>query len=162
MLRAARCSSGCTVVASHEHPAKPSPRQRRLQKQRKQWQQQKQQQRQKQQTPPPPPPPPEHERRLLHQGLGTPDAATLQLECPHFESCSGCTLELQLEQPPVLADAEHFFAETGMAHFKLHSGRSHRWRRRARLAVRRGPGSKPAIGLFEEGSHSVTPIPVCT
>lgn len=162
MLRA-RCGSGCAVAASHEHPAKPSPRQRRLQKQRKQWQQQKQQQRQRQQTPPlPPPPPPAEERRLLHQGLGTPDAAALQLECPHFDNCSGCMLERQLEQPPVLADAERFFAETGMAHFKLHSGRSHRWRRRARLAVRRGPGGEPAIGLFEEGSHSVTPIPACT
>ncbi len=162
MLRTACQGSYCLVAASHPQPAKLTPRQRRLQKQRNQWKQQRQQQ----QTAPPPPPPPRSPppppERRLHQGLGTPDAATLQLECPHFDSCSGCTLDKQLERPPVLEDAERFFEETGLVHFKLHTGRSQRWRRRARLAVRQGPGGEPAIGLFEEGSHTVTPIPACT
>lgn len=149
----------CLAAASQAQPAKLTPRQRRLQKQQRQHNQRKQEQQNKQQQALPPPPPLE---RRLHQGLGTPDAASLQLECPHFSSCSGCTLDKQLDRPPVLADAERWFAEAGQVHFKLHTGRSHRWRSRARLAVRRGPDGQPAIGLFEEGSHSVTPIPACT
>ena len=147
------------VAASHSaQPAKLTPRQRRLQKQKRQYERQRQQQ----PSPPPPPPPPPTARRP-HQGLGTPDAAAaLQLECEHFGACSGCTLGAQLDQPPVLADAQRFFAELGLPRFRLHTGSPRRWRRRARLAVRRGLDGQPVIGLFGEGSHSVAPIPACT
>lgn len=166
MLQAAgsqRWGRAPAVAASHAQPAKLTPRQRRLQKQKRQYDRQRQQQQLQQPAPPPAPPPLPPSGGRPHQGLGTADAAAaLQLECEHFGSCSGCTLNTQLDQPPVLADAQHFFAELGLPRFRLHAGSSRRWRRRARLAVRRGADGQPAIGLFEEGSHSVMPIPACT
>ena len=40
------------------------------------------------------------------------------------------------------------------------AGPVHGWRCRAKLAVR-GSAGAPSIGLFEAGSHSVTPMPEC-
>lgn len=80
--------------------------------------------------------------------------ADSELRCPHFEACSGCTLDRGLATPPTLAAAEALFTS-------LHVGPVTGWRHRARLAVRRAPDGAPAVGLFAAGSHDVVDIPGC-
>lgn len=141
----------CAAPAGAEPPAQQlTPRQRRLKKQQRQHRQQKEQtQRQ---------PPPQHQQQQLVTGAAAAVATPLPpLGCPHFNTCSGCSLSDGLHQPPVLSDAVHYFSQHGIAGFRLHAGSPHGWRRRARLAVRAGP----VIGLFEEGSHAAVPIPSC-
>ncbi|XP_073152461.1 uncharacterized protein [Henckelia pumila] len=82
------------------------------------------------------------------------------LHCPHFESCSGCTHEYNLHQPPILGEASDFFNNMGVADFTFESRRTWGWRCRAKLAVR-GTSAKPFIGLYEEGTHNVVDIPEC-
>lgn len=134
-----------------------TPRQRRLQKQKKKRQGERQQ-REGQQQPPP-------DLATASADAAAPAAAaacSTELGCPHFDACSGCGLSSVLEAPPVLQEAQRFFAEE-LNHpgFRLHAGDAHGWRRRARLAVRPGLGGRALIGLFAEGSHDVTPIPSC-
>ncbi|XP_073288755.1 uncharacterized protein [Primulina huaijiensis] len=82
------------------------------------------------------------------------------LHCPHFESCSGCSHEYNLHQPPILGEASDFFKNIGVADFTFESRRTWGWRCRAKLAVR-GTSAKPFIGLYEEGTHNVVDIPEC-
>ncbi|KZV57689.1 hypothetical protein F511_03149 [Dorcoceras hygrometricum] len=82
------------------------------------------------------------------------------LQCPHFESCSGCTHEYNLHQPSILGEASDFFKKIGVADFTFESRRTWGWRCRAKLAVR-GTSVRPSIGLYEEGTHNVLDIPEC-
>lgn len=84
----------------------------------------------------------------------------MDLNCPHFIHCSGCNRSCDLENPEVLEEARLFFAERGIANFKLNTGNLFGWRCRAKLAVR-GTPFFPLIGLFEEKSHLVIDIPFC-
>ncbi|KAE8680874.1 putative LRR receptor-like serine/threonine-protein kinase [Hibiscus syriacus] len=85
---------------------------------------------------------------------------TCVLQCPHFESCSGCTHEFNLHRPVIVDEASNFFKSLGVSDFTFDSCRLWGWRCRAKLAVR-GLPENPLIGLYEEGSHNVVDIPRC-
>ncbi|KAK8619052.1 hypothetical protein V6N13_133021 [Hibiscus sabdariffa] len=85
---------------------------------------------------------------------------TCALQCPHFESCSGCTHEFNLHRPVIVDEASNFFKSLGVSDFTFDSCRLWGWRCRAKLAVR-GLSENPLIGLYEEGSHNVVDIPQC-
>lgn len=82
------------------------------------------------------------------------------LQCPHFESCSGCTHEFDLHHPTVVDEAAGFFKRLGVSDFTFDSCRLYGWRCRAKLAIR-GTSIDPLIGLYEEGTHNVVDIPQC-
>lgn len=87
-------------------------------------------------------------------------ALTCALQCPHFESCSGCTHEFNLHRPAIVEEAANFFKGVGVSDFTYDSCRLWGWRCRAKLAVR-GSSEDPLIGLYEEGTHNVVDIPQC-
>ncbi|KAG9446097.1 hypothetical protein H6P81_012225 [Aristolochia fimbriata] len=82
------------------------------------------------------------------------------LQCQHFQTCSGCSHEWDLHQPPVLAEANDFFRSVGVSDFTFDSGNLWEWRCRAKLAVR-GSSSNPSVGLYQEGTHTIVDIPYC-
>ncbi|KAJ4798540.1 S-adenosyl-L-methionine-dependent methyltransferases superfamily protein [Rhynchospora pubera] len=82
------------------------------------------------------------------------------LNCSHFQTCSGCSHELNLDRPHVLQDVKKFFEENGVKDFSFHSGKLWEWRCRAKLAVR-GTPNEPLVGLYQEGTHNVVDIPLC-
>ncbi|KAG8366780.1 hypothetical protein BUALT_Bualt16G0003300 [Buddleja alternifolia] len=87
-------------------------------------------------------------------------SSSCALQCPHFQSCSGCTHEYNLHQPPILDEAMEFFKNIGVSNFTFDTCRLWGWRCRAKLAVRGSP-MRPLIGLYEEGTHNVVDIPEC-
>ncbi|KAL6587395.1 hypothetical protein OROMI_000373 [Orobanche minor] len=99
---------------------------------------------------------------LLSQELRTDQisSSSCALDCPHFQSCSGCTHEYNLHQPPILEEAIEFFKHIGVPNFTFDSCRLWGWRCRAKLAVR-GSSLKPLIGLYEVGTHNAVDIPEC-
>ncbi|KAD7479640.1 hypothetical protein E3N88_02776 [Mikania micrantha] len=82
------------------------------------------------------------------------------LNCPHFDSCSGCTHEDNLHRPVILHEATMFFKKHGVSDFTFDTCRLWGWRCRAKLAIR-GSSTDPLIGLYEEGTHNVVNIPDC-
>ncbi|XP_059449850.1 uncharacterized protein LOC132180883 [Corylus avellana] len=105
----------------------------------------------------PPPPPPS----LPPNPNPTPlPSLTCALQCSHFQSCSGCTQELNLHRPTILDEATEFFKSIGVSKFTFDSCKLWGWRCRAKLAVR-GSAKSPLIGLYEEGTHNVVDIPHC-
>ncbi|KAL9256502.1 putative RNA methyltransferase pc1998 [Drosera capensis] len=113
---------------------------------------------------PPPSPrrqkPPPRRRRLPPPNPPLPLPSSCSLECPHFESCSGCTHEVNLQRPEIVDEAEAFFKGFGVDDFSFHSGKLLGWRCRAKLAVR-GSSADPVVGLYQEGTHNVVDIPDC-
>ncbi|XVF57795.1 hypothetical protein PTKIN_Ptkin07bG0010700 [Pterospermum kingtungense] len=110
-------------------------------------------------TVPSPPPPP----ASILPPTTTPTAVpslTCALQCPHFQSCSGCTHEFNLHRPIIVEEATDFFKSVGVSDFTFDSCRLWGWRCRAKLAVR-GPSENPLIGLYQEGTHNVVDIPQC-
>ncbi|KAL3813889.1 hypothetical protein ACJIZ3_015157 [Penstemon smallii] len=87
-------------------------------------------------------------------------SSSCALHCPHFQSCSGCTHEYNLHQPPILDEAINFFKRMGVSNFTFDTCRLWGWRCRAKLAVR-GSSEKPLVGLYEEGTHNIVDIPEC-
>ncbi|XP_022750474.1 uncharacterized protein LOC111299522 isoform X2 [Durio zibethinus] len=85
---------------------------------------------------------------------------TCALQCPHFQSCSGCTHEFNLHRPIIVEEATDFFKSLGVSDFTFDSCRLWGWRCRAKLAVR-GSIDNPLIGLYQEGTHNVVDIPQC-
>ncbi|XP_021299000.1 uncharacterized protein LOC110427742 isoform X2 [Herrania umbratica] len=85
---------------------------------------------------------------------------TCALQCPHFETCSGCTHEFNLHRPIIVEEATDFFKSLGVSDFTFDSCRLWGWRCRAKLAVR-GSSENPLIGLYHEGTHNVVDIPQC-
>ncbi|KAG2241991.1 hypothetical protein Bca52824_096164 [Brassica carinata] len=51
------------------------------------------------------------------------DSLACSLQCPHFESCSGCTQEFNLQRPPVVDEASGFFKRYGVEDFTFDSCR---------------------------------------
>lgn len=84
----------------------------------------------------------------------------MDINCPHFDFCSGCQRNRQIEQLDVYSEAKEFFLEHDVANVPLRVGSPTGWRCRAKLATR-GTADNPQIGLFEEGSHHVVDIPLC-
>ncbi|KAG8366779.1 hypothetical protein BUALT_Bualt16G0003200 [Buddleja alternifolia] len=103
------------------------------------------------------PPPPLF---LAHEADTDGTDSSCALHCPHFQSCSGCTHEYNLHQPPILDEAMEFFKNIGVSNFTFDTCRLWGWRCRAKLAVR-GSSMRPLIGLYEEGTHNVVDIPEC-
>ncbi|KAK1272330.1 hypothetical protein QJS04_geneDACA012650 [Acorus gramineus] len=92
--------------------------------------------------------------------LPLPGPSSSSLQCQHFQSCSGCSHELDLDRPPALEEAAKFFKDAGVSDFTFDSCRLWEWRCRAKLAVR-GTSDGPLIGLYKEGTHEVVDIPLC-
>lgn len=82
------------------------------------------------------------------------------LDCPHFEKCSGCEISKDLNNPPVLEEAKKYFEKKGIQNLQLISGNVNFWRYRAKLVVR-GTSNNPLIGLYKKGTHEVLDIPFC-
>lgn len=82
------------------------------------------------------------------------------LNCLHFNRCSGCVLNKSLCNPPVLEDAKHWFLNYGVEKFDLYVKKTKEWRLKAKLAVK-GTSQEPHIGLYAEGSHRIVEIPQC-
>ena len=80
--------------------------------------------------------------------------------CPHFDLCSGCTLNVAVDSPKVLEEARRYFQERGVSSYQLVADSPTGWRCRAKLAVR-GNSANPHIGLYKEGTHDVVDIPFC-
>lgn len=83
------------------------------------------------------------------------------LDCKHFSDCSGCNLDVDLPEPPLIRHAGEFFSSKGCRNVQSTFVEAHEWRCRARLAVRGGPKGGLTIGLFRSNSHVVEPIPDC-
>ncbi|XP_074317155.1 uncharacterized protein LOC141653330 [Silene latifolia] len=112
---------------------------------------------------PPKPPPtitlnPNNNNNLNSTPL--PPSLSCALQCPHFQSCSGCTHEYDLHRPSVVDEAADFFKRLGVVDFSFDTCRLYGWRCRAKLAVR-GSSVNPLIGLYQEGTHNVIDIPQC-
>ncbi|XP_012070524.1 uncharacterized RNA methyltransferase pc1998 isoform X2 [Jatropha curcas] len=103
-----------------------------------------------------PPPPP----ALVNLNTTTVPAQKCALQCSHFESCSGCTQEFNLQRPIIVDEADEFFRSVGISDFTFDSSRLWGWRCRAKLAVR-GSSMNPLIGLYQEGTHNAVDIPHC-
>jgi 23S rRNA (uracil-5-)-methyltransferase RumA len=82
------------------------------------------------------------------------------ISCPHFPLCSGCTLTMNVETPPIFDEAKAFFGERKISKVSFYSDKVIGWRYRAKLAIR-GTKKRPEIGLFKGGTHEVVPIPFC-
>ena len=81
------------------------------------------------------------------------------INCPHFAFCSGCTIDENVTNPPLLEEMRHYFHEKAVP-FNYFSDQVVGWRYRAKLAVR-GNSENPQIGLYEAGTHHVVDIPLC-
>jgi 23S rRNA (uracil1939-C5)-methyltransferase len=84
----------------------------------------------------------------------------MNILCPHFILCSGCSVDVNVANIPSFHEAQEFFRSLGRHDFKLHTGRACGWRCRARLAVR-GTPEEPLIGLYQANSHKLVDIPNC-
>lgn len=82
------------------------------------------------------------------------------INCLHFNVCSGCSRNRDVDKLEVFIEAQHFFANKGIHDLKLYTGKACGWRCRAKLAVR-GTSSHPLIGLFKAHSHHLVNIPFC-
>ena len=83
------------------------------------------------------------------------------IECPHFDICSGCTLNGSVTHPPIWNEIESFFLHLSPElNPRLNVGSVRNWRTRAKLAVR-GSSQNPTIGLFRKKSHDAFAIPFC-
>lgn len=82
-----------------------------------------------------------------------------QIPCVHFPLCSGCSINDNVDKPPIYDPASQFFRSLGVS-FIINAGSPIKWRYRAKLAVR-GTSQEPKIGLYREGSHEVVAIPQC-
>lgn len=88
-------------------------------------------------------------------------AVRRDLNCPHFNHCSGCSSQTVEQPPTVLYRARHFFSIHGVSNVPFWVGEIHGWRQRVKLAVRTCEEDSLCLGLFEAGTHSVQAIPEC-
>ncbi len=81
------------------------------------------------------------------------------IHCPHFIPCSGCTIDENVNHPPLLFEVDHYFKGFSIP-FEYFSDKVIGWRYRAKLAVR-SQSDDAQIGLYEAGTHHVVNIPLC-
>ena len=79
------------------------------------------------------------------------------LNCPHFGTCSGCSLAQNMNHPPIWQEIKKYFNTK----IDLEIGLMQGWRTKAKLAIR-GTSDKPLIGLFQSGSHNVQVMACCS
>jgi len=91
---------------------------------------------------------------------GAPFPEKPDLNCPHFEKCSGCEISANLNTPPIFEEAKNYFEKKGIQNLQLITGNVNFWRYRAKLVVR-GTSDNPQIGLYKKGTHEVLDIPFC-
>lgn len=85
-----------------------------------------------------------------------------QILCPHFNHCSGCVIDTNVDHLPLFIDVQCYFSSKNFAIPDLVVGPATGWRCRAKLAVRQpAPNGEVLIGLFREGTHHVQAIPHC-
>jgi 23S rRNA (uracil-5-)-methyltransferase RumA len=84
----------------------------------------------------------------------------VNINCPHFDQCSGCQYNINVADISVYTSAKEFFSKKGYNLSPIQTGNPTGWRTRAKLAIR-GDSIQPKIGLFEEGSHRIVDIPQC-
>lgn len=86
-----------------------------------------------------------------------------KINCPHFNLCSGCVRQDQVNQPTLYEEARLFFAKYQYELPPLVTGPAIGWRHRVKLVVApsRLHPKKIAIGLYKAGSHEVEEIPHC-
>ncbi len=80
-----------------------------------------------------------------------------EIDCVHFDYCSGCVLNSCKNPPPIFDEASAYFAKNWNVDLSFSQGNIIGWRVRAKLAARR----PNVIGLFEKGTHNVVSIPQC-
>lgn len=80
--------------------------------------------------------------------------------CCHFAYCSGCQINVSVDQLPLFPEVQRFFQQRGVEPPSLVTGPARGWRCRAKLAVRQQAGEVD-IGLYRAGSHEVVDIPLC-
>jgi len=87
----------------------------------------------------------------------------LNIHCPHFNTCSGCIYNDIKSDPKIFKKAKIYLEKVLNDSIELKKSNAKHWRTRAKLAVRKNTSDpkKPLIGLFEEGTHRVIPIPHC-
>lgn len=100
------------------------------------------------------------------------------IKCIHFDTCPGCTVDTQVTNVPAVQSAKLFFSSASIQRHTVFPSSSNptdffkvivpspitQWRTQAKLAV--APKSKWGrdgclFGLYERGTHAVTPIPEC-
>jgi len=84
-----------------------------------------------------------------------------ELQCVHYDTCSGCSRRGDYANTPMALRAQRFFASEDVD-MKIHTGPVAGWRTHVKLAVRplsRWGGLK--FGLYKANSHDVEPIPEC-
>lgn len=86
-----------------------------------------------------------------------------RIDCPHFNDCSGCVRQDQINQPILYEEASLFFSQHRYVLPPLVTGPATGWRHRVKLVVAPSPlnSKKIVIGLYKAGSHEVQPIPHC-
>lgn len=98
------------------------------------------------------------------------------INCKHFGTCPGCTVDKEVTTVPAIQSAQLFFSSASIQRHTLQQQDDEdffqiivpspvtEWRTQAKLAV--APKSKwgqdgCVFGLYERGTHSVLPIPEC-
>lgn len=84
-----------------------------------------------------------------------------ELQCRHFDTCAGCSMQGNFSLAPTVQRARLFFASESVA-LKVHTGQHLAWRTHVKLAVQplsRWGGLR--FGLYREGTHEVEAIPDC-
>ena len=84
-----------------------------------------------------------------------------ELQCPHFDQCSGCTVSGNFTNSGLMQRANRFFSLYDVP-MKAHMDEVKHWRTHVKLAVQsmsKWGGIK--IGLYQAQSHNVEAIPSC-
>eukprot|EP01038_Epipyxis_sp_PR26KG_P007826 gene7826-10630_t len=84
-----------------------------------------------------------------------------ELQCKHFDICSGCTIKGNFTESPFVKQAKKYFLSEGV-NLSIFLGNITHWRTTAKLAVQ--PLSKWGglkIGLYKSNTHDVEPITDC-
>lgn len=84
-----------------------------------------------------------------------------EIDCIHFESCSGCIHQHQVDQLSLFEEARVFFKQRHIELPPLIAGPAKGWRHRAKLVVAPANRGHVVIGLYRSHSHDVQPIPHC-
>lgn len=80
-----------------------------------------------------------------------------EIDCVHFNACSGCTVNSCQNPPQLFQRAKEYFENSWQISLGYSQGAITGWRCRAKLAAR----EPDTIGLFAKGTHAAINIPHC-